>query len=57
MCISHKDLLKKINKKKKIPKYLVSVEVNDLSRDKKIISICKKFKIKFITDSAESLRI
>ena len=56
MCISHEDLLKKIHKKKKIPKYLVSVEVNGYAPDyKKIISICKKFKIKFITDSAESL--
>ena len=56
MCISHDDLSKKINKRKKIPKYLVTVEVNGYAPDyKKIISICNKFKIKFITDSAESL--
>ena len=48
--------LKIINKRKKIPKYLVTVEVNGYAPDyKKIISICNKFKIKFITDSAESL--
>ena len=56
MCISHEDLLKKINRRKKIPKFLVTVEVNGYAPDyKKIISICNKFKIKFITDSAESL--
>ena len=56
MCISHNDLLKKIEKLKKIPKYLVSVEVNGYAPNyKKIISICNKYKIKLITDSAESL--
>lgn len=35
---------------------MVTVEVNGYAPDyKKIISICSKFKIKFITDSAESL--
>ncbi len=56
MCICHKDLLKKIKKIKKIPKYLVSVEVNGYSPNyKKINSLCKKYNIKLITDSAESL--
>ena len=56
MCISHKDLLKKIKKKKISPKFLVSVEVNGYAPNyNKVISICKKFNIKLITDSAESL--
>lgn len=56
MCISDTDLIKKIKLKKKIPKYLISVEVNGYSPNyKKILSICKKYKITLITDSAESL--
>jgi perosamine synthetase len=55
MCISHVDLLKKIKSTKKIPKYLISVEVNGYAPDyKKIKSICKKYNIILITDSAES---
>lgn len=59
MCLSHEDLIKKIvsfKNKKKIPKFLVTVEVNGYSPNyAKIIKICKKNNIKLITDSAESL--
>ena len=57
MCICHKDLEKKIilNKNKKI-KLCVCVEVNGYSPNyKKILLLCKKYNLKILTDSAESL--
>lgn len=59
MCLCHSDLIKKIysyKNKKKLPKFLVTVEVNGYSPNyNEIIKICKKNNIKLITDSAESL--
>lgn len=55
-CACEIDLLKKLKNKKKYPKYLVTVEVNGRSPNyKEILKICKKYKIKLITDSAESI--